>query len=65
MTLVTLLPPPLNSDRLACNLSYDGHTLQAIDEAEERAAIVEYDGQVARERAEAAAVKAMKPTGNA
>jgi hypothetical protein len=53
---VTLLPPPLNVDRLACNLSYDGHPLALIEAVCERAAILEYDGKMPREQAEAAAV---------
>jgi hypothetical protein len=55
---VTLLPPPLHVDRLACHLSYDGHPLALIEEVCERAAILEYDGKTQREKAEAAAIKA-------
>jgi hypothetical protein len=53
---VTLLPAPLNLDRLACNIACDGHPLAYIEEVCERAAILEYDGGMAREKAEAAAI---------
>lgn len=56
---VTLLPPPLHVDRLACHISYEGHPLALIDEAVERAAIHEFCGGIPREKAEAAAIKAM------
>lgn len=58
---VTWLPPPLHVDRLACSISYDGHPLALIDEAVERAAIIEFDGKVSRERAEAAALRTINP----
>jgi hypothetical protein len=56
MLTVTLLPAPLNLDRLACNLACDGHPLAFIEEICERAAILEYDGGMTRENAEAAAL---------
>jgi hypothetical protein len=53
---VTHLPPPLHADRLACMLSYDGMPLATIEAIVERAAIIEYNGKISRERAESAAL---------